>query len=123
MKYKVRVRLILGGAFGGEVTLELPFMLTHPKPPPSPQLVSGNDHHRTSTTRPPNTSFGNADNVRGAEANRQISNFLEPALDVDLIQLDTDFSHPCVTGHDDDDIVFEDFARLRLKGAGSMDHD
>jgi beta-arrestin len=34
----------------------------------------------------------------------------EPAVDTNLIQLDTDDVHP------DDDLIFEDFARLRLKG-------
>ena len=38
VQYKVRVRLAIGGALGGELVAELPFTLTHPKPPDSPQV-------------------------------------------------------------------------------------
>lgn len=33
VQYKVKVRLNIGGALGGELSAELPFTLTHPKPP------------------------------------------------------------------------------------------
>jgi beta-arrestin len=84
--YNVKVRLILG--FGSsDLSVELPFTLTHPKPVESP-VVS-----RKASVVPP---------VDG-----QLN---EPAVDTNLIQLDTDDVHP------DDDLIFEDFARLRLKG-------
>jgi beta-arrestin len=38
VQYKVRVRLAIGGALGGELVTELPFTLTHPKPLDSPRV-------------------------------------------------------------------------------------
>jgi len=84
--YKVKVRLILG--FGSsDLSVELPFTMTHPKPIESP------DVSRKASVVPVDGQPG------------------EPALDTNLIQLDTDFD-----SHADDDLIFEDFARLRLKG-------
>ncbi|VDN56898.1 unnamed protein product [Dracunculus medinensis] len=62
VQYKVKVRLNIGGALGGELSAELPFTLTHPKPPE------------------------NSDN---SETPRPISTENNAGLDVDLIQLDT----------------------------------
>lgn len=87
VSYRVKVKLILG--FGsGDLSVELPFTLTHPKPletpPPSrpPSLV------------PPESS--------------------EAPVDTNLIQFDTN-GEPFYADKDDD-FIFEDFARLRLKG-------
>ncbi|XP_074658507.1 arrestin red cell-like isoform X2 [Tubulanus polymorphus] len=86
VQYKVKVRLILG-LVAGELAVELPFTITHPKPLESP---------------PPS---------RPISAVAPGSN--EPPIDTNLIQLETNgealFDH-------DDDLIFEDFARLRLKG-------
>ncbi|XP_052214791.1 beta-arrestin-1-like isoform X2 [Dreissena polymorpha] len=88
VSYKVKVRLILG--FGsGDLALELPFTLTHPKPPESP---------------PPSRSLSIS--KPSAEGNEQ-------PVDTNLIQLDTNDEG---YEHRDDDFIFEDFARLRLKG-------
>ncbi|XP_035729135.1 beta-arrestin-1-like isoform X3 [Vespa mandarinia] len=74
------------GALGGELVAELPFILMHPKP---------EEEKSTLSTSPPSpTNKGDGDEV---------------PLDTNLIQLDTE-------ADGDDDIVFEDFARLRLKG-------
>ncbi|KAK3095403.1 hypothetical protein FSP39_014228 [Pinctada imbricata] len=87
VSYKVKVRLILG--FGsGDLAVELPFTLTHPKPPETP---------------PPSRPISVA--TKGND---------DAPIDTNLIQLDTN-------GEDfhadrDDDFIFEDFARLRLKG-------
>ncbi|XP_043492771.1 beta-arrestin-1 isoform X2 [Polistes fuscatus] len=74
------------GALGGELVASLPFILMHPKPEEEKSTLS------TSPPSPTNKGDGG-----------------EVPLDTNLIQLDTE-----VDG--DDDIVFEDFARLRLKG-------
>ncbi|XP_061194576.1 beta-arrestin-1-like isoform X2 [Saccostrea echinata] len=85
VSYKVKVRLILG--FGsGDLCVELPFTLTHPKPAESPP-----------PSRPISVVPKEGDNV---------------PVDTDLIQLDTNGVEP----DKDDDFIFEDFARLRLKG-------
>lgn len=86
VQYKVKVKLCLG-PLGGDLVAELPFILMHPKPEePSPV--------RTRSTQ-----------EEGGEAG-------DAALDTNLIQLDTDASGFL----EDDDIIFEDFARLRLRG-------
>ncbi|XP_014676064.1 PREDICTED: uncharacterized protein LOC106816031 [Priapulus caudatus] len=92
VKYTVKVRLIV--AYGSDVSVELPFTLTHPKPPESP---------------PPSRPVSAAMQQPVADGN-------QPApVDTNLIQLDTaDETH--VYADQDDDIIFEDFARLRLKG-------
>ncbi|XP_044583460.1 beta-arrestin-1-like isoform X2 [Cotesia glomerata] len=86
VQYKVKVKLCLG-ALGGELVAELPFILMHPKPEEeTPSPVTV----QPSSTNPSENG--------------------ECANDTNLIQLDTE---------DDignDDIIFEDFARLRLKG-------
>ncbi|KAK9310752.1 hypothetical protein QLX08_000061 [Tetragonisca angustula] len=74
------------GPLGGELVAELPFILMHPKPE---EEESATPTARLSPTH--KTDDG------------------EIPLDTNLIQLDTEAD--C-----DDDIIFEDFARLRLKG-------
>ncbi|XP_015587863.1 beta-arrestin-2 isoform X5 [Cephus cinctus] len=86
VQYKVKVKLCLG-ALGGELVAELPFILMHPKPEEEPPMPS--------TARPSPTHQANDGEI---------------PLDTNLIQWDTEAD----TG--DDDIIFEDFARLRLKG-------
>ncbi|XP_074113122.1 beta-arrestin protein kurtz isoform X4 [Cotesia typhae] len=86
VQYKVKVKLCLG-ALGGELVAELPFILMHPKPEEeTPSPV---------TVRPSSTN---------PSENGECTN------DTNLIQLDTEDD----VGNDD--IIFEDFARLRLKG-------
>ncbi|XP_014475748.1 PREDICTED: beta-arrestin-1-like isoform X4 [Dinoponera quadriceps] len=74
------------GTLGGELVAELPFILMHPKPE--------EEEPAPSTARPSPTH-----KTDGGEV----------PLDANLIQLDTETDG-------DDDIIFEDFARLRLKG-------
>ncbi|XP_071165122.1 beta-arrestin-1-like isoform X1 [Mytilus edulis] len=84
VSYKVKVRLILG--FGsGDLSVELPFTLTHPKPLESP---------------PPSRSVSLVPTEDG-----------DVPVDTNLIQLDTNGELD-----QNDDFIFEDFARLRLKG-------
>jgi len=91
VQYKVKVRVIV--AYGGDVTLELPFTLSHPKPleetpppTPAPQPVSQEE-------------------TEGAASN-------QVPVDHNLIDFDTDGPGK---QEEDDDLIFEDFARLRLK--------
>ncbi|KAF0304510.1 Beta-arrestin arr-1 [Amphibalanus amphitrite] len=86
VKYKVKVRLILGG-LAGELSAELPFTLMHPKP------------EEEEVTKP-------------AASPRAESPSEEPA-DANLIQLED--TGTAGAGDHDDDLIFEDFARLRLK--------
>ncbi|CAI2355517.1 unnamed protein product [Caenorhabditis sp. 36 PRJEB53466] len=91
VQYRVKVRAVLG-PLNGELPAELPFTLTHSKPPESPERA---DRLLSST-----------DGRNGSET-----------ADVDLIQL-----HENLESRDDDDLIFEDFARMRLHGTDSEDH-
>ncbi|XP_026474273.1 beta-arrestin-1 [Ctenocephalides felis] len=96
VQYKVKVKLCLG-ALGGDLVAELPFILMHPKPEEDP------DNGPTVSARPSLTSasIGDAPVDQSKNCN----------TDANLIQLDAE-----VCQDHDDDIIFEDFARLRLKG-------
>ncbi|XP_076763272.1 beta-arrestin protein kurtz isoform X2 [Xylocopa sonorina] len=74
------------GPLGGELVAELPFILMHPKP-------------EEEEPAPPTARASPTQKVESGEI----------PLDTNLIQLDTE-------AYGDDDIIFEDFARLRLKG-------
>ncbi|XP_029924331.1 arrestin red cell isoform X1 [Myripristis murdjan] len=78
VSYRVKVKLVVSR--GGDVSVELPFVLMHPKPAEPP------------VSRP-----------------QSAVPELDPPIDTNLIEFDTNISQ-------DDDFVFEDFARLRLKG-------
>ncbi|ESN98366.1 hypothetical protein HELRODRAFT_113955 [Helobdella robusta] len=84
VQYKVKVRLILGFT-SSDLSVELPFTLTHPKPIDASPVVS----------RPQSSN----QKSEGAEV-----------VEKNLINFDQDEPNSC------DDIIFEDFARLRLKG-------
>ncbi|XP_050977065.1 arrestin, beta 2a isoform X2 [Labeo rohita] len=86
VSYRVKVKLVVSR--GGDVSVELPFVLMHPKPADSTIL------HSTSAAP-----------------------VLDPPIDTNLIEFDTNSLTP------DDDIVFEDFARLRLKGIIDKEED
>ncbi|KAF5292965.1 hypothetical protein FQR65_LT11082 [Abscondita terminalis] len=89
VQYKVKVKLCLG-ALGGDLVAELPFILMHPKP--EEEIAS----------------------IGVASPSHRISKEIgDVPVDTNLIQLDTDVEN--AQDHDDD-IIFEDFARLRLKG-------
>ncbi|KAJ6654980.1 hypothetical protein lerEdw1_006451 [Lerista edwardsae] len=79
VSYRVKVKLVVSR--GGDVSVELPFVLMHPKPPD--QAPAGLSQLAAPETDVP--------------------------VDTNLIEFETNYGQ-------DDDIVFEDFARLRLKG-------
>ncbi|KAI1287284.1 Beta-arrestin-1 [Halotydeus destructor] len=89
--YKVKVKLCLG-PLGGDVVAELPFILMHPKPEEEPNGNGTNSRSQSAEGEPEQKETNNANDVE----------------DQNLIQLDAD---PV-----EDDIIFEDFARLRLRG-------
>ncbi|TWW74573.1 Arrestin red cell isoform 1 [Takifugu flavidus] len=79
VSYRVKVKLVVSR--GGDVSVELPFILMHPKPvePPASRPQSAVPE-------------------------------MDPPIDTNLIEFETN------SVSQDDDFVFEDFARLRLKG-------
>nr|XP_006116398.1 beta-arrestin-2 isoform X2 [Pelodiscus sinensis]XP_025037120.1 beta-arrestin-2 isoform X1 [Pelodiscus sinensis] len=79
VSYRVKVKLVVSR--GGDVSVELPFVLMHPKPP-----------EQFALTRP-----------------QSVVPEADTPVDTNLIEFETNYGQ-------DDDIVFEDFARLRLKG-------
>ncbi|XP_004716226.1 beta-arrestin-2 [Echinops telfairi] len=87
VSYRVKVKLVVSR--GGDVSVELPFVLMHPKP-----------HDHIITLPRPQTAVTETD----------------VPVDTNLIEFDTNYAT-------DDDIVFEDFARLRLKGMKDEDYD
>lgn len=115
VQYKVKVKLCIGGPIlGGDLVAELPFTLMHPKPDDDdtcfvlPHERSGGGG--TAGTHKPNSHAMKRGGGGGDEHN-------ESSTSGNLIQLDDDDD----VGDDgddfkDDDIIFEDFARLRLKG-------
>ncbi|XP_015789824.1 beta-arrestin-2 isoform X1 [Tetranychus urticae] len=91
VQYKVKVKLCLG-PLGGDVVAELPFVLMHPKPE--------DDIEPSGATPTDGDALTNHVNNDGAKE--------DSTNDFNLIQLDTEPT--------EDDIIFEDFARIRLKG-------
>lgn len=96
----------------------MPFILMHPKPDDDEPLIGGE--------RSPGRTIGNSDKLHpgaggagggagtgASDLNKNSTNRGDASKEdgPNLIQLDGDENCP------DDDIIFEDFARLRLKGA------
>jgi len=104
VQYKVKVKLYLG-PLAGELAAELPFTLMHPKPEPEPERKSSFSEKKSSS---PNH---NGDTT-GEEEPSHV------AIDTNLIQLEPDEMATTTNTYadNDDDLIFEDFARLRLKG-------
>lgn len=103
VQYKVKVKLYLG-PLAGELAAELPFTLMHPKPEPEPERRSSISERKSSSPV-----------VAGEEAGTG-----DVPVDTNLIQLEPDdvlvTNTNSTYADNDDDIIFEDFARLRLKG-------
>ncbi|XP_036922099.1 beta-arrestin-2 isoform X1 [Sturnira hondurensis] len=118
VSYRVKVKLVVSR--GGDVSVELPFVLMHPKPHdhhinvPRPQSGKQATHPKPSKAGPLEKSW----------SFQHPPTFLLPSaapetdvpVDTNLIEFDTNYAT-------DDDIVFEDFARLRLKGMKDEDYD
>merc|ERR1739838_1259796 len=115
VQYKVKAKLFLG-SLGGDLVAELPFTLMHPKPLEDydrPSSSSGSHKSESSINTKENgeSSTGKSASTGGTGGEQKI---VEDLVDTNLIQLDTETT-ACYADQDDD-IIFEDFARLRLKG-------
>lgn len=120
--YKVKVKLLISGPLlGGDLVAELPFTLMHPKPEEDDNLLLGGLISDRSPRLSLRDSGGQLIMIGDSGDNVVDSNVLQVEMKTNLsapevptttnlIQLDDDDSQ-------DDDIIFEDFARLRLKGA------
>jgi len=104
VQYKVKVKLYLG-PLAGELSAELPFTLMHPKPDDSERKSSVSDRKSSSPIVAQEQTDGKV-----AESEGGIP------VDTNLIQLETDEMATATYAENDDDLIFEDFARLRLKG-------
>lgn len=115
VQYKVRVKLSLGH-LGGDITAELPVTLMHPKPEgeddalisrssPIGVGLDGKLNQRGSSKNPLEMIFGRTTACKCFQRDENVLDNNEQVKlnEQDLIQLD-----------DDNDIVFEDFARLQL---------
>jgi len=104
VQYKVKVKLYLG-PLAGELAAELPFTLMHPKPEPEPE-------RKNSFSEKKSTSPNHNGDTTGEEEPSHV------AIDTNLIQLEPDEMATTTNTYadNDDDLIFEDFARLRLKG-------
>lgn len=106
VQYKVKVKLFLG-SLGGDLVAELPFTLMHPKPLDDDDRPSSSSSHKSeSSNKKENGESGSKDTGE--------QGVVDNLVDTNLIQLDTE-TQACYADQDDD-IIFEDFARLRLKG-------
>ncbi|CAH8500176.1 unnamed protein product [Schistosoma intercalatum] len=131
VQYRVKVRLVLGFV-SSDVSVELPFTLTHPKPDSdvngtSSKLVIDDDNDILHPLL-----SGSDDRLKHNQhilqqsqfySNEQSSSDRNVNITDDLIKLDDGINDnkaylvSSVGGgvDDDDDLIFEDFARLRLK--------
>ncbi|CAH8511033.1 unnamed protein product [Schistosoma margrebowiei] len=131
VQYRVKVRLVLGFV-SSDVSVELPFTLTHPKPDSdvngtSSKLIIDDDNDILHSLL-----SGSDDRLKHnrhilqqsqLHSNEQSSSDRNVNITDDLIKLDdgiNDNKAYLVSSYgggvdDDDDLIFEDFARLRLK--------
>ncbi|XP_055628624.1 beta-arrestin-1 isoform X2 [Toxorhynchites rutilus septentrionalis] len=114
VQYKVKVKLCIT-PLGGDLVAELPFILMHPKPDDDEPVIGDRSPNRTVNNTADGKNPAGVSGAGGTELNKNstTNNHNDGAKEdgPNLIQLDGD--EPCP----DDDIIFEDFARLRLKGA------
>lgn len=98
--YKVKVKLMISGPLlGNDLVAELPFTLMHPKP-------EEEDLNPLVGEKSPRQSIRDSQLLPGGGGDLMQTD----VPTTNLIQLDEE-------DNQDDDIIFEDFARLRLKGA------
>uniref|UniRef100_A0A7E4V002 Arrestin_C domain-containing protein n=1 Tax=Panagrellus redivivus TaxID=6233 RepID=A0A7E4V002_PANRE len=100
--YRVKIRLVTN-ALSGEIVAELPFTLTHPKP----------DDEES-----PREESKKAESVNEGDSSESMRN--------NIVNLDDDEVAVESPDLNDDDIIFEDFARLRVQqanGSSSANND
>lgn len=108
--YKVKVKLLISSPLlNGDLVAELPFTLMHPKPEEDDHPLLGERSPRASLVGgQPLVSLVDGSDKGGSTGGQGQTQ--DVPTTTNLIQLDDDEAQ-------DDDIIFEDFARLRLKGA------
>ncbi|KAH9286325.1 putative beta-arrestin [Echinococcus granulosus] len=118
VQYRVRVRLALG--FGAsDVSVELPFTLAHPKPPPEEiEADCGSAIVPSSFLAKQGTVEGEPDQTEGEQIGREVKITAGVATG-DFIDLEDPPSGKRAVDLPSDDLIFEDFARLRLRGQDS----
>lgn len=108
VQYRVKVKLVV--SMGGDLSVELPFTLTHPKPEPS------------HTSQVETTAGALENSNKTAKVLTNGSDQTVP-VDLNLIEFDTHSLNGNKGGSGDDDLIFEEFARIRLKGHDADDTD
>ena len=86
VQYRVKVKLIV--SMGGDLAVELPFTLTHPKPPPSPS-TSRNDLTNLTNNTQNSANSNNNNNNNNASNKNAINTDQSVPIDLNLIQFDT----------------------------------
>jgi len=107
VQYKVKVKLYLG-PLAGDLSAELPFTLMHPKPEEESQRKESVGDKKSDVA---SFAADEGEKEKGEES--------EAAIDeINLIQLDEDevVAATAAGNDEEEDFIFEDFARLRLKG-------
>ncbi|VDD81675.1 unnamed protein product [Mesocestoides corti] len=125
VQYRVRVRLVLG--FGAsDVSVELPFTLAHPKPPPEEEEDEPDEgsQHRAAVEEVvlATGSPTNGDSVLTSANDPHDKN--GPRVSggdfISLAEPPPSQSNVVLEDRPSDDLIFEDFARLRLRGQDSI---
>lgn len=106
ISYSVRVKLNCG-TLGGELVTDVPFKLMHPAPGERTLLITIEQLGQASVCRNVYNKFV-ASGVAGAAEKEKAT--LKKNKSVER----TRYENSCYSNDDDDNIVFEDFARLRL---------
>ncbi|XP_070538027.1 arrestin red cell-like isoform X3 [Ptychodera flava] len=116
VQYKVKVRLIV--AYGGDLAVELPFTLTHPKPPESPPPSRPESTQPgTDAEVPVDTNLITFDTKDDQDPNNRASKYCVGKV------MHGYSGDPNQFPERDDDFIFEEFARLRVKGAEGEEAD
>jgi len=105
VQYRVKVKLIV--SMGSDLSVELPFTLTHPKPESTYESSKVEPVTEIESKPKPEVSV----ETRGADQTVPV--------DHNLIEFDTSLNSRA----GDDDFIFEEFARIRLKGHDPDDTD
>jgi len=110
VQYKVKVKLILGG-LNGELSVELPVTLMHSKPEVEAAGCETETGNTVEASTASSSDKNDADSVHQEITPLQPTPDPTEAISHNLISFDT-----CNEPATNDDIVFEDFARMRLQG-------
>lgn len=110
VQYRVKVKLIV--SMGSDLSVELPFTLTHPKPEP---IVESKDESLNGEI----VSHNPEPVVSLAPSPQKPNEDQAVPVDHNLIEFDTSTNN----SKGDDDLIFEEFARIRLKGHDVDDTD